>query len=52
MKKIFSSENITTFVLVTIAAAVAFIFVVPIMASLKAKFLPTASTTATTATTS
>ena len=47
MKKIFSSENITTFVLVTLAAAVAFIFVVPILSSLKAKFMPASTTTTT-----
>lgn len=41
MKKIFSRENMITFVLVTVACSIAVVFGAPLAASLKAKFTPT-----------
>jgi len=43
MKQIFSKENIITFVLVVLACAVAIVFVVPMVGTLKSKLTPAGS---------
>ncbi len=47
MKEIFSTKNLTTFVLVFVACTIAVVVGVPIAASIKAKFTATPAPTST-----